>query len=84
MAGITDLCFCEYTSHGHCGVLSADRSTVQNDVTVQRLVLQAINHARAGAVVVAPSGMMDGTVVVPAAWTGCGGALPMWRSSPMR
>jgi len=62
MAGITDLCFCEYTSHGHCGLLSADGSTVQNDQTVELLVRQAINHARAGAAVIAPSGMMDGTV----------------------
>jgi porphobilinogen synthase len=62
MAGITDLCFCEYTSHGHCGVLSKDKSTVRNDETVERLVRQAINHAKAGAAVVAPSGMMDGTV----------------------
>jgi porphobilinogen synthase len=62
MAGITDLCFCEYTSHGHCGVLSDDKSTVHNDATVERLVKQAINHARAGAAVIAPSGMMDGTV----------------------
>jgi porphobilinogen synthase len=62
MAGITDLCFCEYTSHGHCGPLTADRSTVENDATVELLVQQAINHARAGAAVVAPSGMMDGTV----------------------
>ena len=51
MAGITDLCFCEYTSHGHCGVLSDDKSTVKNDETVQRLVKQAVNHARAGAAV---------------------------------
>jgi porphobilinogen synthase len=62
MLGMTDLCFCEYTSHGHCGILSADRSTVENDATVQRLVKQAINHARAGADVIAPSGMMDGAV----------------------
>jgi porphobilinogen synthase len=62
MAGITDLCFCEYTSHGHCGVLTDDKSTVRNDITVQRLVQQAINHTRAGAAVIAPSGMMDGTV----------------------
>jgi porphobilinogen synthase len=62
MAGITDLCFCEYTSHGHCGILSADKSTVANDVTVERLVKQAINHAKAGAAVIAPSGMMDGTI----------------------
>ncbi|MGA2439969.1 MAG: porphobilinogen synthase [Tepidisphaeraceae bacterium] len=62
MVGITDLCFCEYTSHGHCGILAEDGSTVQNDPTVKRLVEQAINHARAGADMVAPSGMMDGTV----------------------
>jgi porphobilinogen synthase len=62
MAAITDLCFCEYTSHGHCGILSEDSSTVKNDVTVERLVTQAVNHARAGADVIAPSGMMDGTV----------------------
>jgi porphobilinogen synthase len=62
MAGITDLCFCEYTSHGHCGILAEDGSTVNNDATVGRLVEQAINHARAGAAVVAPSGMMDGAV----------------------
>jgi porphobilinogen synthase len=62
MLGISDLCFCEYTDHGHCGPLSADGSTVQNDLTVQRLVLQAINHARAGAEMIAPSGMMDGMV----------------------
>ena len=62
MTGITDLCFCEYTSHGHCGPLTADGSTVRNDETVARLVRQAVNHARAGADVIAPSGMMDGTV----------------------
>src|SRR5947209_8629704 len=62
MVGITDLCFCEYTSHGHCGVLSEDRATVRNDETVEALVRQAVNHAKAGAGVIAPSGMMDGTV----------------------
>jgi porphobilinogen synthase len=62
MIGITDLCFCEYTSHGHCGPLSPDQSTVANDPTVQRLVQQAVNHAKAGAGVIAPSGMMDGAV----------------------
>jgi porphobilinogen synthase len=62
MVGITDLCFCEYTSHGHCGVMTDDQSTVRNDITVQRLVEQAINHAKAGAGIIAPSGMMDGTV----------------------
>jgi porphobilinogen synthase len=62
MAAITDLCFCEYTSHGHCGPMTADNSTVRNDETVARLVTQAVNHAKAGADVIAPSGMMDGTV----------------------
>jgi porphobilinogen synthase len=62
IVGITDECFCEYTSHGHCGILSPDGSTVANDATVSRLVEQAVNHARAGAGVVAPSGMMDGAV----------------------
>jgi porphobilinogen synthase len=62
MAAITDLCFCEYTSHGHCGPLSDDQSTVKNDETLGNLVKQAANHARAGADVVAPSGMMDGMV----------------------
>ena len=62
MVGITDLCFCEYTSHGHCGVLSEDQTTVINDITVGRLVEQAVQHARAGAAIVAPSGMMDGAV----------------------
>jgi porphobilinogen synthase len=62
MIGITDLCFCEYTSHGHCGPLSDDQSTVSNDPTVHRLLEQAINHARAGAQIIAPSGMMDGAI----------------------
>ncbi len=62
MVGITDLCFCEYTSHGHCGPMTADGSTVKNDETVELLVKQAVSHARAGAGVIAPSGMMDGTI----------------------
>ena len=62
MLAMSDLCFCEYTSHGHCGVMTADHSTVNNDPTVERLVWQAIAHAKAGADVIAPSGMMDGTV----------------------
>lgn len=68
MAGITDLCFCEYTSHGHCGPLSCGSNkpdattTVINDITVRRLVQQAVNHCHAGAAVIAPSGMMDGTI----------------------
>jgi porphobilinogen synthase len=59
---IADTCLCEYTSHGHCGPLTEDKSTVKNDQTVARLVEQAINHAKAGAAVIAPSGMMDGCV----------------------
>src|SRR3954468_21105349 len=62
MAAVTALCFCEYTSHGHCGPLAPDNSTVQNDPTVRRLVQQAVNHAKAGAIVIAPSGMMDGMI----------------------
>jgi porphobilinogen synthase len=57
---ITDVCLCEYTSHGHCGVVHEDR--VVNDETVELLARQAVSHARAGAHVVAPSDMMDGRV----------------------
>jgi len=61
---ITDLCFCEYTDHGHCGPLSdrAGQLDVDNDATLPLLADQAASHARAGADVVAPSGMMDGMV----------------------
>jgi porphobilinogen synthase len=61
---ITDECFCEYTDHGHCGVLSkhGDRMDVDNDATLPLLVKQCVSHARAGADMVAPSGMMDGMV----------------------
>ncbi len=62
MIGISDLCFCEYTDHGHCGPLTQNKRTVDNDKTVHQLVRQAINHADAGAQVIAPSGMMDGTI----------------------
>ncbi|GIW77710.1 MAG: delta-aminolevulinic acid dehydratase [Phycisphaerae bacterium] len=62
MVGITDLCLCEYTDHGHCGPLTADSKTVDNDNTLSVLARQAVNHARAGADIVAPSGMMDGMV----------------------
>jgi porphobilinogen synthase len=62
ISAITDLCFCEYTNHGHCGMLTADHSTVDNDATLPRLVAQAISHAKAGADLVAPSGMLDGAV----------------------
>ncbi len=57
---ITDVCLCEYTDHGHCGVLKD--GDVDNDRTVELLVKQAISHARAGADIVAPSDMMDGRV----------------------
>jgi len=57
---ITDVCLCEYTSHGHCGVLSGDE--VLNDETVSLLAKEAISHAEAGADVIAPSDMMDGRV----------------------
>ncbi len=63
MAAITDLCFCEYTDHGHCGPLTPDCSTVDNDATLELLAHQAVNHAKAGADVIAPSGAMDGMVV---------------------
>jgi len=57
---VTDVCLCEYTSHGHCGVLHGE--TVDNDETLPLLVRTAVSHARAGADVVAPSDMMDGRV----------------------
>jgi len=61
---ITDECFCEYTSHGHCGVLSEQtgRLDVDNDRTLELLGRQCVVHAQAGADIVAPSGMMDGMV----------------------
>jgi porphobilinogen synthase len=61
---ITDLCFCEYTDHGHCGPLTdfAGRVDVDNDATLPLLAEQAVSHARAGADMIAPSGMMDGMV----------------------
>jgi porphobilinogen synthase len=58
---ITDVCLCEYTSHGHCGLLLDDGS-VDNDSSVELLARTAVSHARAGADVVAPSDMMDGRV----------------------
>jgi porphobilinogen synthase len=61
---ITDVCFCEYTSHGHCGVVDSrtGRPDVNNDATLELLGRQALSHVKAGADVVAPSGMMDGMV----------------------
>ena len=58
---ITDVCLCEYTDHGHCGLLSAD-GAVLNDETLGRLAEIAVSHAEAGADIVAPSAMMDGQV----------------------
>ncbi|HEX6063330.1 MAG TPA: porphobilinogen synthase [Longimicrobiales bacterium] len=57
---ITDVCLCEYTSHGHCGVIRD--GDVHNDETLELLARQALSHARAGADIVAPSDMMDGRV----------------------
>ena len=61
MLVIADLCFCEYTDHGHCGPLD-DHGHVMNDMTLDNLGLQAVIAAEAGADIVAPSGMMDGMV----------------------
>jgi porphobilinogen synthase len=57
---VTDICLCEYTSHGHCGVVK--HGDVQNDPTLKILADQAVSHVRAGADIVAPSDMMDGRV----------------------
>ncbi len=62
MLVITDLCFCEYTDHGHCGVLDPVLETVDNDITLKNLATQAVIHAKAGADMIAPSGMMDGMI----------------------
>lgn len=58
---MTDLCFCEYTDHGHCGVVNSNKE-IDNDQTLELLAKQALSHAKAGADIVAPSGMMDGQV----------------------
>ncbi|MFC4268693.1 porphobilinogen synthase [Polaribacter marinivivus] len=57
---ITDVCFCEYTSHGHCGIIHDN--DVDNDATLVNIAKQVISHAKAGVDMVAPSGMMDGTI----------------------
>lgn len=57
---ITDVCMCEYTSHGHCGILS--NCDVHNDVTIKYMAKIALSHAKAGADIVAPSDMMDGRI----------------------
>jgi len=61
---ITDECFCEYTDHGHCGVLSekTGRLDLDNDATLPLLARQCVSHAKAGADLIAPSGMLDGMV----------------------
>jgi porphobilinogen synthase len=59
---MTDVCLCEYTSHGHCGVIREGGKEVDNDVTVELLAKTAISHAEAGADAVAPSDMMDGRI----------------------
>ena len=57
---ITDVCFCEYTSHGHCGIIH--ENDVHNDDTLVNIAKQVVSHAKAGVDMVAPSGMMDGTI----------------------
>ena len=57
---VTDLCFCEYTTHGHCGVV--ENGKLNNDETLHLLAEQALSHAKAGADIIAPSGMLDGAV----------------------
>jgi porphobilinogen synthase len=64
---MTDVCFCEYTDHGHCGVIRQmpnGQHEVDNDATLENLVRQTLVHARAGADMLAPSGMMDGMIQV--------------------
>jgi porphobilinogen synthase len=61
---VTDECFCEYTNHGHCGVLSekTGRLDLDNDATLPNLAAQCVSHAKAGADLIAPSGMLDGMI----------------------
>ncbi|MBM0637346.1 porphobilinogen synthase [Campylobacter sp. VicNov18] len=61
---ISDLCFCEYTDHGHCGIIDIKTKSVDNDATLEISSQQALVHARAGVDMIAPSGMMDGIVQV--------------------
>ncbi|MBP9612865.1 MAG: porphobilinogen synthase [Sulfurospirillum sp.] len=60
----TDLCFCEFTDHGHCGILDMKHESVNNDATLEILAKQALVHARSGVDMIAPSGMMDGMIEV--------------------
>ena len=59
---VSDLCFCEYTDHGHCGIIDEVNQTVDNDATLRISAQQAIVHAKAGVDMIAPSGMMDGII----------------------
>ena len=59
---VTDLCFCEYTNHGHCGIIDPKTKSVHNDKTLEISAIQALIHAQAGADMIAPSGMMDGII----------------------
>lgn len=59
---VTDVCFCEYTDHGHCGIIDVENETVNNDATLEISAKQAVIHAKAGADMIAPSGMMDGII----------------------
>ncbi|DAB32780.1 MAG TPA: porphobilinogen synthase [Sulfurospirillum sp. UBA11407] len=59
---VSDLCFCEFTDHGHCGILDMEHETVDNDATLEILVKQALIHAKSGVDMIAPSGMMDGMI----------------------
>lgn len=59
---ITDVCMCEYTNHGHCGIVDSETKEILNDPTIEVLGKIAVSHAKAGADIVAPSGMMDGMV----------------------
>jgi porphobilinogen synthase len=61
---VSDLCFCEYTDHGHCGIIDLINETVNNDATLKILADQALIHANAGVDMIAPSGMMDGVIKV--------------------
>ena len=77
---ITDVCLCEYTDHGHCGIVEAGE--VANDPTLERLAATALSHARAGADIVAPSDMMDGRVAAIRAALDEGGCPDVVPSSP--
>ncbi len=62
IAIITDLCFCEFTDHGHCGIINPKLKTVDNDATLEISAKQALVHAKAGVDMIAPSGMMDNII----------------------